>query len=136
MKEFISGGCLCGQVSFTIKNVFSKFHLCHCDQCKKITGSAYAANLFAEVDAIDWNAGQEYITRFDFPGRSFSKAFCRECGSGLPFIAKNGKILIVPAGSLNDEPVLAPQDNIFWRERATWLELGLSATCFDGFPQE
>jgi len=42
----VSGSCLCGQVTFESKDDFQQFHLCHCIQCQKATGSAHAANLF------------------------------------------------------------------------------------------
>ena len=45
------------------------------------------------------------MKRFDYPGdRLFTKVFCSECGSGLPFLNKTGKKLFIPAGSLDSEP--------------------------------
>jgi hypothetical protein len=60
------------------------------------------------------------VKQFDFPGRDFTLVFCTECGADLPFVTKNGKALIVPAGSLDAEPNITPNDNIFWAERASW----------------
>jgi hypothetical protein len=134
MIERIGGGCLCGEVTFSVENEFSSFHLCHCLQCRKITGSAHASNLFTTPENIEWMSGQENIKRFELPDRDFTKVFCNQCGSGLPFITKSGKSLIVPAGSLNEEPNISPQDNIFWSERAAWYDAGLSSRHFAGFP--
>ncbi len=134
MIDKISGGCLCGAITFNVKNEFSQFHFCHCSQCRKISGSSHASNLFAKVDAIEWLSGLDKIKRFDYPSRGFTKAFCSECGCGVPFVSQSGKILLVPAGSLNEAPHLLPQDNIFWSERAPWFEKGIHAECFDGFP--
>jgi hypothetical protein len=134
MKAVIEGGCLCGAVRFSLKNQFAKFYLCHCSQCRKITGSSNAANLFTSPQNIEWLSGQTGMKRHDYPGRGFTSVFCTECGSGLPFLSKSGKALIVPAGCLNDEPNIAPQANIFWAERAAWFEPGVSAEHCDGFP--
>ena len=134
MKKLIDGGCLCGKVSFSLRNEFSQFHFCHCSQCRKISGSSHASNLFTAPDNIEWKSGEANIKRFNYPGRDFSKVFCMECGSGLPFLSQSGKALIVPAGSLNDEPAITPQDNIFWSERAAWFEAGVGSQHFDGFP--
>jgi hypothetical protein len=135
MTQSIIGGCLCGKVRFSIENNFKRFHLCHCLQCRKITGSAHASNLFTTPQALEWTSGESSKKQFDFPGRDFTVVFCTECGSGLPFVTKNGKALIVPAGSLDAEPNNAPNDNIFWTERASWYALGVTAKHCDGFPE-
>ena len=135
MKEMIKGNCLCGQVTFCLKNEFSRFFLCHCEQCRKITGSAYASNLFTSAENIEWTSGECNIKRFDDPERDFTKAFCTECGSGLPFVTKSGQALIVPAGSLNSEPNIMPQSNIFWADRALWDDVSAQAPHVDAFPE-
>lgn len=131
----ITGGCLCGAVTYEVKNDFNRFYLCHCQQCRKITGSAHAANLFTRPDAIKWTGGDSHKKQFSYPERDFSVVFCTECGSGLPFVTKNGKALIVPAGSLDAAPNIQPNDNIFWAERATWYDKGKQAHKCAGFPR-
>jgi hypothetical protein len=126
----ITGGCLCGKITFEVENNFSKFYFCHCLQCRKITGSAHAANLFTRPNAITWTKGEASIKQFNYPERDFTVVFCPECGSGLPFVTKNAKALLVPAGSLDGEPNITPNNNIFWAERASWYDQGLLAdTC-------
>jgi hypothetical protein len=41
------GSCLCGEIIFEIIGEFESFFLCHCERCRKDTGSAHAANLFS-----------------------------------------------------------------------------------------
>lgn len=131
----IKGSCLCGDVTFECENTFMQFHFCHCQQCQKTTGSAHVSNLFTAVHNITWLSGQEQVKRFDVPGRSLTSSFCATCGSPTPYVSSSGKALIVPAGSLDDAPSIAPQDNIFWSERANWYEKGLNAEKFTGFPE-
>ncbi|MBW3696162.1 aldehyde-activating protein [Vibrio sp. T187] len=131
----IAGSCLCGQVTFESKNTFKYFHLCHCKQCQKTTGSAHASNLFTSPDYVVWLTGQELVKRFDVPGRAISKAFCTECGCGVPYLTASGKLMVVPAGSLDGTPNLLPQDNIFCSEKASWYEHGIEAKQFDAFPE-
>lgn len=131
----ISGSCLCGKVTFECENQFNQFHLCHCEQCQKITGSAHASNLFTVHDNIIWLSGYAFVKRFDVPGRSMTNAFCVECGSGVPHLSGKNKVLVVPAGSLNGQASIAPQDNIFWDERAHWYDAALKAPHIDGFPE-
>ena len=81
----------------------------------KITGSAFAANILTKPATIDWISGFEWVKRFDYPDeRMFTKVFCSNCGSGLPFINKKGDALIIPAGSLDHHPNIKPNENIFW----------------------
>jgi len=130
----VKGSCLCGQVTFECENNFKQFHLCHCQQCQKTTGSAHVSNLFTRADNITWLSGQELIKRFDVEGRSISSSFCSNCGSPTPYISKSGKSLAVPAGVLDGAPNLIPQDNIFWEERASWYEQGVQSVKFEKFP--
>ncbi len=131
--ERVKGSCLCGSVTFDIKNEFELFQLCHCVQCQKTTGSAHASNLFTDAKNISWKSGKELVVRFDVEGRRISNAFCSRCGSRVPFVSLSGKILAVPAGVLDDSPSISPQANIFWPERAHWYDAAVEATRFDAF---
>lgn len=133
--NLIIGSCLCGKVSFNCTNSFKQFHLCHCTQCQKATGSAHVANLFTDIENITWLSGKEFVKRYDVPGRSITSAFCGNCGSPVPYISGTGKALVVPAGCLDGEPNLKPQDNIFWEERASWYDEGIQSKKCPGFPE-
>ncbi|MCB1762123.1 MAG: GFA family protein [Gammaproteobacteria bacterium] len=136
MSKEIAGSCLCGKVRFTIWGPFSAFHLCHCSRCRKDTGSAHASNIFTEPGNIRWLSGEEIVQRYDLPtAERFAKCFCRECGSPVPYLSRDHKFLIIPAGSLDADPDVRPQDHIFWQDRADWYEAGLAAVHFDGYPK-
>jgi len=122
-------------VSFECDDSFDQFHLCHCIQCQKVTGSAHASNLFTSPNNIKWKSGQELIKRYDVPGRTISNAFCMDCGSGVPYLSVSGNSLIVPAGSLDSIPSLKPQDNIFCSEKAEWYDGALKTKQFSHFPE-
>lgn len=132
--KMIFGSCLCGDVRFKCEDKFSQFHFCHCSQCQKTTGSAHVSNLFTVPENIEWIAGKNLIKRYDVQGRSISSAFCRNCGSPVPYKSSSGKSLIIPAGILDSAPDMQPQDNIFWAEHASWYEAGITSKKYDGFP--
>ncbi|WP_430460242.1 GFA family protein [Thalassolituus sp. LLYu03] len=135
MSKELSGGCCCGQVTFTLQDNFRMFFFCHCEQCRKLTGSAHASNLFTAPDNIRWLQGENSTTRYEHPTRDFASVFCSHCGSGLPYLTKSGQFLIVPAGSLNEEPGKLPDARIFCAEQTEWHKQGLKAPAMDGFPQ-
>ena len=120
MNDKYSGACLCGQVRFEIEGDFERFYLCHCEYCRKDTGSAHAANLFSSSAVLRWTSGAEKVSQFDLPGTRHSKSFCSTCGSALPKVQRNGQLLVVPAGSLNTEVHIKPDAHIFVSSRANW----------------
>lgn len=131
----VQGQCCCGAVEYTVDNEFSNFYYCHCEQCRKLTGSAFAANLFSKPDAITWLKGEDLLVRYDHPERAFTKVFCSCCGSGLPFVTQSKQYLIVPAGSLVGEPALKPKAQIFCANAAPWHVLDKDLMQYDGFPK-
>jgi len=133
----LTGSCLCGKVRYSITLEPTDFYFCHCQQCRKITGSAFAANILLKPVPIDWVSGFEWVKRFDCPGeRIFTKVFCIHCGSGLPFLNKKGDSLVIPAGSLDHPPDIKPNGNIFWADKALWYESGVAAVKCSGFQNE
>jgi hypothetical protein len=114
------GSCLCGEVTFEIEGDFEGFYLCHCGRCRKDTGSAHAANLFSSTAKLKWLTGQEKSKTFNFRSEGHIKSFCINCGSALPNIQMNGKLLVVPAGSLDSDINIKPQGHIYYASKANW----------------
>jgi hypothetical protein len=120
MDDKHSGSCLCGAVRFEIEGKFERFYLCHCEHCRKDTGSAHAANLFSSTATLKWLAGKEQVRQFNLPGTRHSKGFCAGCGSALPRIELDGALIVVPAGSLDSGVRIRPDAHIFVSSRASW----------------
>ena len=137
MNKPIEGGCLCGRVRYRVTPPFEVFHLCHCSQCRRSTGSAHAANIFTDPDRIEWLAGEDLIRRYT-PDEAdvISKCFCSHCGSLVPYTSLNSGKLIIPAGSLDEAAGIDPVDNIFWRDRADWYDAGLQAKHCEQWPED
>lgn len=112
------GSCLCGAVHFTIAGTFDRFYLCHCQHCRKDTGSTHAANLFSAGARLEWQSGQEQVRTYRLPDTRHARSFCATCGSALPY-AEEG-MLVVPAGCLDSEPGIAATAHIFLASRASW----------------
>ncbi|MEP0879898.1 GFA family protein [Funiculus sociatus GB2-M2] len=47
------------------------------------------------------------------------KWFCSHCGCPNPLLTCNGKIMVIPAGSLDTVPPITLTDHIFWASRAS-----------------
>ncbi len=117
-----SGQCLCGAITYEVNGEISSFHICYCSRCRHSTGSAHASNIFTKPENITWKSGEEFIQRFELASaKSWAKQFCKVCGSGVPYINRSGTFLVVPAGSLNEDLHLNPDDRIFCEERCAWV---------------
>lgn len=117
-----SGSCLCGAVRFEVDGEFERFYLCHCEYCRKGTGSAHAANLFSSTATLRWISGEGNVRRFDLPATRHSRSFCNTCGSPLPRLQMNGTLLAVPAGSLDSRVDIRPDAHLFMASKANWDE--------------
>jgi len=114
------GSCLCGQVTFEVEGDFDSFYFCHCEHCRKDTGSAHAANLFSSSARLKWLSGEEMVKTHNYKSSGHIKSFCTECGSALPNIQMDGALLVVPAGSLDVDVNISPTAHIFFASRANW----------------
>jgi hypothetical protein len=81
----IKGSCLCGGVKFEIRGSKGPFELCHCNRCRKATGSAFAAGLRVRGEDLRIVQGQELIKTFEAPiidcPPPYTNRFCGRCGS-------------------------------------------------------
>ncbi len=114
------GSCLCGEITFEIEGEFENFFLCHCERCRKDTGSAHAANLFSSTAKLKWLSGEDKAKTFNYHSEGHIKSFCSHCGSALPNIQMDGKLLVVPAGCLDSDIHMEPQGHIYYAKKASW----------------
>ena len=134
MTQKLQGSCLCGAVAYEVKNAFDQLFMCSCDQCRQITGSAFASNLFGATDGFHWMSGEAEIASYKMPGRDISKSFCRICGSGVPWPSGDKSKMVVPAGSLKGEPKVTQKTRIFAAEQPLWASDLEQITAHQGFP--
>lgn len=131
-----SGSCLCNKVTFTTESPYSRFAICYCSRCRKVTGSAHASNLFANANQIEWLSGADNVTRFEYPeAERFSKTFCKTCGSPVPCLSRDGTKIVIPAGSLDSDPGANPDVKIYSADKAHWYQNLESIPEFDGPPK-
>ena len=111
MKEYktLKGECLCGQVSWELAGPYEFFGMCQCSRCRKVTGAAFATNLFVKADQFNWISGEDNTGKYALePPNTFGNAFCKNCGSRAPrFIPSKGWML-APLGSTMDAPEIKP----------------------------
>ena len=133
-KKF-KGSCLCGEVKYQFSGPTKVFQYCHCTRCQKITGSAHASNIIIGPAQFEWLSGEKSVGRFELPeAKYFSSSFCKICGSSLPWLTQSGTAMIIPAGTLDDDPEARPKHNIFYADKACWYDDVNSLVKYDALP--
>jgi hypothetical protein len=116
------GSCLCKTVQYEVDLPFERFLYCHCTRCRKATGSPHAANGFVRQEAFRWTAGEAAVKRYDLPeAKRFGLQFCTNCGSKVPHHTRDRNWMVIPAGSLDEDPESRPEAVVFWGSRAPWF---------------
>ena len=60
----LSGRCLCGAVHYTVKNAFLYSLICHCQDCRRATGSAFKPFAGIERDRLEITQGDNHLLRY------------------------------------------------------------------------
>ncbi len=130
-----TGGCLCGSVQYKLSGNVLQFYHCHCSRCRKMTGTGHATNLMVGADTVEWVKGESLLGHYKVPdAERFYSLFCKQCGSPLPRQVPERGMVVVPAGSLDNDPGIKPEAQIFWDSRTEWsCEAGTLPT-FSEYP--
>lgn len=82
-KYFATGQCLCGQVKYTIASAPIRMGQCHCDDCRRTSGTGHASNaFFKKKDVHIEGETSRYDSETD-SGSVITRHFCPRCGSRL-----------------------------------------------------
>jgi hypothetical protein len=52
MAKKVTGGCACGSIRYQLLDKPMLAHRCHCDDCQRLTGSAFVLNAIIETQTI------------------------------------------------------------------------------------
>jgi hypothetical protein len=75
-----TGSCLCRGIAFEVDGPLAAIQICHCSQCRKAQGTAFASNIPVESGAFRLLRGEELLMAYESsPGKE--RLFCRRCGS-------------------------------------------------------
>lgn len=120
MSKVLSGSCLCGAVRYKATGDVRRFYHCHCSRCRKATGTGHASNMFL-AGSLEWISGEDQVASYKLPeAERFTNTFCKTCGGRVPKFSEKIGMVLIPAGSLDDEPGAAPQARIFTAFRTAW----------------
>lgn len=113
----LTGGCPCGAVRYAISAFPLFLYACHCTDCQRQSGSAFALNMPVATEAFRVVAGTPTGWRRLAPsGATVVSWFCGDCGGRI-----NGErigrpeLTVVRAGTLDDTSWLSPGAHFYTR---------------------
>src|SRR5205809_779691 len=78
----LTGRCLCGGVRYEIDGEIGSVVCCHCSQCRRASGAAFATNASVRAEHFRLIAGRDLLTEYESSPGKF-RAFCARCGSPI-----------------------------------------------------
>lgn len=117
----ISGGCLCGAVSYSCSGESVMAGNCHCVDCKKSSGSGYAPSMFFPEASVAILGEVKYFSSRGKNGAEVSRGFCPNCGSqlfGKP--SATAGLISIRAGTLDNANHYKPQLDIYTSHAVAW----------------
>ena len=118
----VKGSCLCGSIQYEVTGEPQRFYHCHCQRCRKATGTGHASLILVTPQtSISWTKGEDLLSCYKVPeSERFYNCFCSQCGGAMPRVVPELDGVMLPVGSFDTPSPLQPQANIFWDSRAEW----------------
>lgn len=121
-----SGGCLCGAVRYEVRGALRPIIMCHCTQCRRMTGHFMAATAARHADfRVVTDGGLKWFAA----SQEAQRGFCAHCGSTLFWQGVGRDYLSIAAGTLDDSSGLEVAGHIFVADKGSYYEID------DGTPQ-
>ncbi len=117
------GGCLCGQIRYTLKSAPALTVVCHCTHCQKASGSAFSTNLVVPRADLDIAGDLAAYDDTADSGNILKRSFCPKCGSSI-MSESSGRpgVAVLKAGTLDDPSGVKPAMQIWTSSAQPWVK--------------
>lgn len=133
--SIFTGSCLCGSVNYKSNSDPLVIQNCHCDQCRKATGSVYLTNLFIKEENFEITGEVNNYSHLSDAGNNMTKYFCPNCGSQV-FGKNSGRpgIITIRAGTVNEKDIIKPIRNLFLKSKVPSTPINSNLEACEGMP--
>jgi hypothetical protein len=129
----LKGHCLCGRVSLEIHGDIHNARFCHCANCRKFSGTAYAAWGLVQAKQLVVMGGESSVTKYDSGGGQ--RVFCTSCGSPLWYEPANVPAFRgVPLGVIDEGDVPTPGMHVWTKSKVSWASIDDSLPTHETHP--
>lgn len=121
MTTVITGGCACGAVRYTCSEGPQAQLLCHCRDCQRASGSAFAACLALPADHFQITGTLQAYTLLSQRGHTMQRLFCPACGAPVAIARlETPQLRFVHAASLDDPAIFSPTCEVWVSRAQAW----------------
>ena len=120
-----NASCRCGQLKATATGDPIRVSVCHCLNCKKRSGSAFAAQARWPSAQMKIEGQSRTFVMVADSGNSATFHFCPDCGSDVYYV-NNGKFddqVAIPLGAFEDPCSLQPRFSVWESRKCDWVEV-------------
>ena len=130
---FAEGGCSCGAVRYRLLERPIIVHACHCLDCQRLTGAAYATNAWIEKDRVEVTGSLATYRRAGGSGAEHRVYFCAACSTMVmnDYRRVPGEFWFVRVGTLDQPQLLSPDIHIHTRRKHPAVVLPTDAVAFE-----
>jgi len=137
MKGELTGGCLCGAVSYRLRDGFRmRPYACHCTDCQSRTGSAFSEHMLFVLADIEIE-GELDCGEYDQPSGAHARIFgCVRCKARI--YATNDQregMASLRCGTLDGSAGLVPAAHLWVKSKQPWIKLPEDAVTMDEQPR-
>lgn len=125
MTETLEGGCGCGALRYRLQSKPMFVHCCHCRDCQRQTGSAFALNALIEADRLVVLSGAtEAVPVPTDSGLPHLIHRCPACRvAAWSHYGGREKVAFLRVGTLDEPSALPPDVHIYVRSKPPWIAL-------------
>jgi heme-degrading monooxygenase HmoA len=132
----ITASCLCDGVRLRLTGRLGPAAFCHCSQCRKANGSAFACNAPLRARYLEFERGRDLIREFESSPGKF-RAFCSRCGSPIySRVSADPESFRIRMGIIDDDPERRPLFHVWVGSKAPWFEITDALPRFDSVPSD
>jgi hypothetical protein len=124
-----TASCRCGQLKATVTGDPVRVSVCHCLNCKKRSGSAFAVQArWPKAQAEIEGQSKTFVIVAD-SGNKATFHFCPECGSDVyyeidgKFDDKFNDLVAIPVGTFDDPYFATPEYSVWEHRKHDWVEI-------------
>ena len=132
----ITGRCECQRITFQVDGEINDYSHCHCSQCRRLHGAAFASYAGVDLASLKYLSGQSELSSYA-SSDNHRRLFCKNCGSNiLVALTEEPDALYLAMGVIDGNPKLPPAYHIFMGSKAPWYEWDNRGEQYDTFPEE
>jgi hypothetical protein len=119
-----TGGCQCGSVRYAVTMEPIRLVACHCKECQRQSGSAFAMSMPVKKDSLAVTGPTRQFARSADSGNEVTSVFRPECGVRIYHVLKSApEVASIKPGTLDDTRWLRPELFIWMKSAQGWVSV-------------